>query len=39
MLHKVYDRKRSVAKKISGREPQVAWRQEEMIGGEPPIVK
>jgi hypothetical protein len=24
--------------KISGREPQGAWRQEELIGGKPPVV-
>jgi hypothetical protein len=32
------DRKGSVEKK-SGREPQGAWRQVELIGGEPPVVK
>jgi hypothetical protein len=25
--------------KISGREPQGAWRQDELIGGKPPVVK
>jgi hypothetical protein len=35
MLHKDYDRKGSVAKKISGRDPQGAWRQDELIGGKP----
>jgi hypothetical protein len=25
--------------KISGRESQGAWRQEELIGGKPPVVK
>jgi hypothetical protein len=41
MLHKNYDRKDSVAKrkKISGREPQGAWREDEVIGGKPPVVK
>jgi hypothetical protein len=40
MLHKDYDRKCSVAKKkISGREPQGAWSQDEMIGGKLPVVK
>jgi hypothetical protein len=40
MLHKDYDRKGSVAKKkISGRESQGAWRQYELIGGKPPVVK
>jgi hypothetical protein len=40
MLHKDYDRKGSVAKiKNSGREPQEAWHQDELIGGKPPVVK
>jgi hypothetical protein len=41
MLHKDYDRKGSVAKKkkISGREPQGAWRQDELIGSKPPVIK
>jgi hypothetical protein len=26
-------------KKISDREPQGAWRQDELIGGKPPVVK
>jgi hypothetical protein len=40
VLHKEYDRKGSVAKeKMSGREPQGAWRKDEMIGGKPPVVK
>jgi hypothetical protein len=26
-------------KKISRREPQGAWRQDELIGGKPPVVK
>jgi hypothetical protein len=38
MLHKDYDRKDSV-EKISGREPQGARRQDELIGGKPPVVK
>jgi hypothetical protein len=29
-LHQGYDRKSSVEKKISGREPQGAWRQDEL---------
>jgi hypothetical protein len=33
MLHMDYDWKGSVAKKISGRDPQEAWRQDELIGG------
>jgi hypothetical protein len=36
MLHKDYDRKGSVEKKISGRG---AWRKDELIGGKPPVVK
>jgi hypothetical protein len=39
MLHKNYDRKGSVAKNISARDPQGAWRQDELIGGKPPVVK
>jgi hypothetical protein len=40
MLHKDYGRKGLGAKKKdSGREPQEAWRQDELIGGKPPIVK
>jgi hypothetical protein len=39
MLHKDYDRKDSVAKKISGRESQGACRQDELVGGKPPVVK
>jgi hypothetical protein len=38
-LHKVYDRIGSLAKKKSGREPQGAWRQDELIGGKPQILK
>jgi hypothetical protein len=26
-------------KNISGRESQVAWRQDELMGGKPPVVK
>jgi hypothetical protein len=40
MLHKGYDRKGSVAKKKkTGHEPQEARRQDELIGGKPPVVK
>jgi hypothetical protein len=39
MIHKDYDRKGSIAKKNSGREPQGAWRQDELMGGKPPVVK
>jgi hypothetical protein len=38
-IHKGYDRKGSVKKKISGRESQGAYRQDELIGGKPPVVK
>jgi hypothetical protein len=39
ILHKNYYRKGSVEKGISGRESQGAWRPDEMIDGEPPVVK
>jgi hypothetical protein len=39
MLHKDYDRKYSVEKKIAGRESQGAWRKEQLIGGKPLVVK
>jgi hypothetical protein len=39
MLHKDYDRKGAVAKKISGRELEGAWRQDVRIGSKPPVVK
>jgi hypothetical protein len=41
MLHNDYDRKGSVAKKkkISGRDPKGARRQDELIGGKSPVVK
>jgi hypothetical protein len=39
MLHKDYDRKGSVEKKIFGREFQGSWRQDELFGGKPPVVK
>jgi hypothetical protein len=39
MLHKDYDRKCSVEKEITGRESQGACRQDEEIGGKPPVVK
>jgi hypothetical protein len=39
MLRKDYDHKGSVEKQISGRESQGPWRQEEIIGGKPPVVK
>jgi hypothetical protein len=40
MLHKDYYLKGSIEKKkISGRESQGAWRQDELIGGKPPVVK
>jgi hypothetical protein len=39
MLYKDYDRKGSVEKKISGREPQGSWHQDKLIGGKPPVAK
>jgi hypothetical protein len=39
MLQKDYDRKCSVEKKNAGRKSQMAWRQEELIGGKLPVVK
>jgi hypothetical protein len=39
MLHKDYYRKSSVERKISGRGSQGAWREDEVIGGKPPVVK
>jgi hypothetical protein len=39
MLHKDNDRKGSVKRKISGRVFPEAWRQDELIGGKPPVVK
>jgi hypothetical protein len=38
MLHKDCDRKGSVEKN-SGRESQGAWRQDELNGGKPPVLK
>jgi hypothetical protein len=38
MLHKDYDCKDSV-EKVSGRDSQGAWRQDELIGGKPPVIK
>jgi hypothetical protein len=39
MLQKDYDRKGPVEIKTYGRECQGAWRQDEVIGGKPPVVK
>jgi hypothetical protein len=39
MLHKDYDLKGSVEKNISGRESQETWRQDELTGGKPPVVR
>jgi hypothetical protein len=39
MLHKDYGRKCSVEKKIAGREFQGVCRQDELIGGKPPVIK
>jgi hypothetical protein len=38
MLHKDYYRKSLVEKIFSARESQGALRQDELIGGEPPVV-
>jgi hypothetical protein len=38
MLHKGYGLKGSL-KEISGRDPQEVWRQYELFGGKPPVVK
>jgi hypothetical protein len=37
MLHKDYDCK-GLVEKISGRESQGTWLQDELIGGKPPVV-
>jgi hypothetical protein len=39
MLYKDYGRRSSIEKKNSGRESQGAPRQDELIGGKPPVVK
>jgi hypothetical protein len=39
MLYKDYNLKSSITKKNPGSDPQGAWRQDELIGGKPPIVK
>jgi hypothetical protein len=40
MLHIDYDRNSSIEeRKVNGCEPQGAWRQDELMGGKPPIVK
>jgi hypothetical protein len=39
MSYKDYDSRCSIEKKYSGCESQRARRQEELIGGKPPIVK
>jgi hypothetical protein len=39
MLHKDYDHKCSVEKKIVGRDSQGDCRQVELIGEKPPVVK
>jgi hypothetical protein len=33
MFHKDFEHKGSLGKKISGHDPQEAWRQDELIGG------
>jgi hypothetical protein len=39
MIYKDYDREFSCKKKVTGREPQGGRRQNELIGGKPPVVK
>jgi hypothetical protein len=39
MLHKNYNRKYSVGKKIDGRESHGPSRQDELMGCKPPVVK
>jgi hypothetical protein len=39
MFHKDYDRKGSIANKVPGSEPQGIWRQDELFGGKPSVVK
>jgi hypothetical protein len=39
MLHKDYNHKCSIEKENTGREPEEAWRQDELIGCKPPVVK
>jgi hypothetical protein len=39
ILYKDYESKRSFQKKIAGREFQGACRQDELIGGKPPVAK
>jgi hypothetical protein len=39
MLRKDYDRRYLIGKRNSGPESQGAWRQDEMIGGKPTVVK
>jgi hypothetical protein len=40
MLNEDYDSKGAVAKKkICGRESQGAWRQDELTGGKPQVIK
>jgi hypothetical protein len=38
MLHEDYDRK-GLAEKNYGREPQGAWRRDELTDSKPPVVK
>jgi hypothetical protein len=39
LLYKDYDRRSSNETKNSGRESQGAWRQDELVGGKPPVVE
>jgi hypothetical protein len=38
ILHKDYYRKSSAEKSMSGRGSQGTWRQDELIGGKPPVI-
>jgi hypothetical protein len=39
MLHKDYDRKGSVKKKICGPETQGSWHKDKLTGGKPKVLK
>jgi hypothetical protein len=39
MTVRVQLQKKKKKRKKAGREPQEAWRQDELIGGKPPVVK
>jgi hypothetical protein len=39
MIHKDYEARVQSQKEISGRDPQGAWRKDELIGRKLPVVK